>query len=532
MSSSHTLAEPRPSSRARLAASLLLALSAVWCVYWFVHAAGYLEDDAYIHLEFARSLAAGKGFAFNGRVVDGDTAPLWVFLLAAVHAVVPNWIDASKTLSVLGALFGCAGIYAYARSFGASLLPPELAEVFPAAILLLTVINPYSCYWLFSGMECFAAAGLACFAVLAASRSRPTPASLLLACLLAGIAPLVRPEMFFLSALLAVPLLAQWLRMPASPAKTLALAGGLVLLIAPLALWSIYSLHAFGHLLPNTNAAKRAGPTQSVPLRLVSIYSLGFPIIVAGLLAAAPCLAFKPSTVRRSLRGALSSAFEPASEAASPDAALPLSGWIFILWFLVATVFYIANRTYVQTRYILVPAPGLIVVVLALVLRSCRIAGRALYAAAFLWALAISLVIVRPFIRNRALLCVQTDKLAQFIRNRLPPDAPVAVYAIGQIAFVSQHPIVDIGGITRPDADPYLNIHGELMQWAKSQGALYNIDANQPDPGAVPVYTERFPYIGWTLRTSLYSTSANVSIWRFAPSQPAQPSPGQPATGR
>src|ERR1700722_8939359 len=99
-----------------LGSKLLLACTALWCLYWFLHARGYWEDDAYIHLEFARSLAAGRGFSFNGHVVAGDTAPLWVFLLAGMHAFVPDWLAAGKALTVLGAVFGLAGIYAFARS--------------------------------------------------------------------------------------------------------------------------------------------------------------------------------------------------------------------------------------------------------------------------------------------------------------------------------------------------------------------------------------------------------------------------------
>ena len=82
-STDNFLEQPQAASRARY---LLLLLSALWCVYWFIHAWHYWEDDAYIHLEFARNVAAGHGFAFNGRVVAGDTAPLWVLLLAGVHA--------------------------------------------------------------------------------------------------------------------------------------------------------------------------------------------------------------------------------------------------------------------------------------------------------------------------------------------------------------------------------------------------------------------------------------------------------------
>src|SRR5665213_1373519 len=180
---SNSTAQDRPAFS--IASALLLTIAVLWCIYWFVHASHYWEDDAYIHLEFARSLAAGQGFAFNGRVVAGDTAPLWVLLLAAMHSLIPNWLVAGKVLTVLGAAFGLAGTYAFAHSLASQIPTAHLpsARLFPAAIVLLTVANPYSCYWLFSGMEPIAAAGLACFAVLAATRSQPSTRSFLTACL-------------------------------------------------------------------------------------------------------------------------------------------------------------------------------------------------------------------------------------------------------------------------------------------------------------------------------------------------------------
>jgi hypothetical protein len=45
---------------------ILLLLSLVWCAIWFKHSWPYWEDDSFIHLEFARSLAAGHGFLSTG----------------------------------------------------------------------------------------------------------------------------------------------------------------------------------------------------------------------------------------------------------------------------------------------------------------------------------------------------------------------------------------------------------------------------------------------------------------------------------
>jgi hypothetical protein len=491
----------------------LLALAVLWCMYWFVHARHYWEDDAYIHLEFARSIAAGYGFSFNGQVVAGDTAPLWVFLLAAMHAVIPNWIIAGKVLTLLGATLGLTGAYIFARKLAASLLPPSAAQIFPAAMVLLIAVNPYTCYWIFSGMEPIAAAGLSFYAVLAATRERPTTASFLAECLLAGIAPLLRPEMVFLTALLAFVLLAQWSTLRS---KAISFVAGLLLLCGPVALWSLYSLHAFGHLLPNTNAAKRAALTDSVVHRLLSVYSLGLPLIVCGLLAGIVYVVLRPSSVRRSIRDAVASAFARTSNR-ELSTSLPLAGWILILWPLIASVFYVADHTYIQTRYILVTAPGLTVVIMALFLRASLRTGRVLYAAALFAALAVSIVTVRPFIRNKGLNCVATEGFALYMRNHIPPDEPVAVYAIGQIAFVSEHPIIDTGGITRPSAIPYFYSEAGVLRWARSEGAEYVIMDHQPEPGATVVYAAPLPYIGWTFHTSRYTTSAPTEIWKFPP---------------
>jgi hypothetical protein len=518
---------PTDSSRSNQIAILLLAIAVAWCLYWFVHAWHYWEDDAYIHLEFARSLATGQGFAFNGRVVAGDTAPLWVFLLVAVHAaahaLIPNWLIAGKVLAALATVFSLTAAYAFTRRLAAALVPSAPAWL-PAALILLIVANPYFCYWAFSGMEPLAAAGLAFCAVLLATPATPSIPTLLTACLLAGLAPLLRPEMIFLTALLTLPLFAQGRRLPAtttSPAKLVSFAASILLLVTPLAAWSLYSLHAFGHLIPNTNAAKRAAPHDSVVLHLLSIYALGLPLVLCGLLAGIVYLVLRPSTVRCSLRRAFASLFAQTANAPAPPSTsrnLPLAGWLFLLWPSIVTVFYTADHTYVQTRYIMATAPGLTIVIFLLVLSASQLAGRAAYAAALIAALAVSVVTVRPFIRNKAINCLATRDFAHSIRDRIPPNAPVADYAIGQIAFDSEHPIVDTGGITQPGAIPYLNGPQEAaLRWAQSQGAQYYVADKQHLPGSVVVFTTNQMFVGWTIHTALYATSAPMSLWKIAP---------------
>ena len=498
----------------------LLFLSVLWCVYWFVHAWHYWEDDAFIHLEFARSVANHRGFAFDGKIVSGDTAPLWVFLLVAAHLLVPNWLVAGKLLTALGVLLGLTGAYAFARRLSASLPGSQL---FPAALVLLIAANPYFCYWSFSGMEPIAAAGVAFWAALAATAERPSTQSFLTGCLLAGIAPLLRPEMVFLTAILTLLLAAQWARLPgkiASPSKLAAFTAGLILVLGPLTAWSLYSLHAFGHLIPNTNAAKRAAAADSVLLRLLTAYSVAFPVILCGALAGIAYALFRPGPFRASIQTAFKSAFSPRSrppsETRGSTHSLPLAGWIFIVWPLITAIFYIPNHTYVQTRYILVTAPALTIVVMLFAFAVSHRVYRAVYSLALLAALTISLVTVRPFLRNKAIDDQATQTLALFIRDHVPPGAPVAVFAIGEVVFYSEHPIVDTGGITQPGAIPYLTQPQQAMlQWARSQGARFYVSGQSIEPGSTLVFTAPSKYIGWTIHTSLYSQPTNVSLWQL-----------------
>lgn len=499
-----------------------MLIAALWCAYWFVHAWHYWEDDAWIHLEFARSLSRGEGFAFNGRVVAGDTAPLWVFLLTGMHLLIPDWLIAGKVLTILGAAVGISGIYAFSRSLQRSIRPLSDITFFPALMVLMLVTNPFTCYWIFSGMESVAAAGLACWIVLAATRTGASIGTFLVGCLLAGIAPLVRPEMSFLTALVALPLLGQWRTLPRPAPKALSFAVGLAFLCAPLALWSVYSLHAFGHLLPNTNAAKRAAPGESVPVHLVSIYGIGFPLVLAGAIGLAGYLVARPAGVARSVRSAIGSVLRPGSQ--YTRAALAM--WIFVGWTLVATSFYIANHTYVQTRYILASAPGLSIVILALAFAASLRAGRIATAATLVAAIGVSLVIARPFVRNKGINCDAVRDLAMYIRTQLPPEAPVAVYSIGEIAFVSEHPIIDTGGITRPEAIAFMGpTEASIMRWAHSVGAQYYIGP-RPQPDATLIYDAPQRFAAWTWHISKYDQRLPTEIWKYAPAD--QPKRQQP----
>jgi hypothetical protein len=499
---------------------LLLAVSSLICVMWFLRALGYWEDDAYIHLEFARSVATGHGFSFNGHVVYGDTSPLWVWLLDAVHAVIPHWIAAGKTLTAVAAVFALSGAFVFSRTVTRS-LPPAASSLFAAVMVLVFVTNPYFGYWAFSGMEALAAAGLVCWGAAAVSSSAAafstsaapvlrqpiTPVRFVLAAFAAGIAPLLRPEMIFFTLLMGLVLLVDLIRRPGRSLlrRVALLLAGFVLIATPALLWACYAIRAFGMVVPNTNAAKRAGPHDSIALRLINLYTFGFPVIVIGLVLLAAWLVWYLARGRR-------------QGAAPISPLLHAGGWLLFVWTAIDCVFYVVDHTYVQTRYIFVTAPVLTIAILAIAAQRWPAIYRALVAFALVFGITISALTTWPLIRNK----VQVDRvyaqLAAYLRT-LPADAPVAHYSIGEAAFLSQHPIVDTGGITRPGIIAFLGdaTDDRRQAWIYSQGAKYEVVDHAPVPGATLVWSRDLPSTGWFLNPREYRTTELLQIWKLPP---------------
>jgi hypothetical protein len=495
------------------AAILLLVLSALIAIGWFVAALGYWEDDAYIHLEFARSLASGHGFQFNGHLVYGDTSPLWVWLLVTAHTGFANttaaWLESGKLLTVLAAVFSLAGGFFFAHSLVTAgirhALPPAKANLFAAFMVLAFVLNPYFGYWAFSGMEALAACGLAAWTCVLLAHHRHSWRRILLASLLGGLAPLLRPEMAFFTVLLVFVLFARIRHLRASLALRVdLLVAGLVLLAAPAVCWALYALHTFGSVLPNTNAAKRASPQASILFRLLHLYGFGYPVTLFAVLLLLAWFLWHLFKDR---------------DALSPHHLLyklPRTGWLIFLWTAVNCLFYIANHTFVQTRYIFVSAQLLMIAVLALAALRWPGTYRCLLVATLVFGAVASLVSTLPLVRNKVVIDATFAQLADALRV-LPPDTPVALYAIGEPAFLSGHPVIDTGGIIFPGADPYIfdPTSDRITAWARSQGAQYQVIDHPPLPGAQLIWSRDLPVSGWYLDPRRRYAPDKLQLWQF-----------------
>jgi hypothetical protein len=97
-----------------IAGGLVLAAALMWPLR------GYVTDDTFIHLQYARHLAEGLGPVFNlGERVYGSTSPLWVALIADGIAL---GFDGLRTARVLGAI-------ATLGSVGLQLMPHQHPEL-------------------------------------------------------------------------------------------------------------------------------------------------------------------------------------------------------------------------------------------------------------------------------------------------------------------------------------------------------------------------------------------------------------------
>lgn len=227
------------------AAALLLVLAAAIPLALFAARAlavaggtGFPLDDSWIHLHFARNLAEGAGFSYNpGTPVAGSTAPLWTLLLGGAFAVLGPSPLLVQALGVALTLAAAAVTRAAALAWGAA---PACATAAAAALLLAGPVA----WGALSGMEVSLAALLVAAALWAHARH-----ATLTTAVLAGLAPLARPE-----AAVLVPLLA--LARPPRLRRALLFAGVAAVLVAPAV---AFSLATVGTPVPATAAAKVEG---------------------------------------------------------------------------------------------------------------------------------------------------------------------------------------------------------------------------------------------------------------------------------
>jgi len=443
MEPSISFVDPRPrgaDALPLLAAAAGLAVYLASEAFVFSGQLGFPLDDSWIHMQFARQIAAGEGLAYNpGRWVAGSSAPLWTALVALVQALPlpPLW-----GVKLLGAACLLATVHATGRLAAELGLSRGLRHL--AAVLVATS------HWLLwaalAGMEVHLFTALTLWGLVLHLRERAAGGFGGASLPLLALAGLARPEGFLLLALaIAERTLAglrerAWRRDLARLAVPLAAA---VLAVAPVLLFFRLIGDSF---LPTTFAVK-AGDPDFLPsgryLRAaVDVLFRSQPVALLFAGAGILRLAERPGTARG--RGLLPAAWV---------LGLPLAYSL-----LAADNGPVIVGNFGRYLFPLLP----LVAVLGVLgwQRPARRLGRparvALVTAALLpqlWGLAAG---VPLYLRTIANVEDGDVAAARWLAERLPPDALVAVQDAGALKYHLPNPVLDLTGIVNPEILPHL----------------------------------------------------------------------------
>ncbi|GJM21574.1 MAG: hypothetical protein DHS20C15_14890 [Planctomycetota bacterium] len=222
----------------RLLLAIVLPLHALtWWGWLGSHSAGFPLDDAWIHMVYARALAALEGLHYNpGEAQTGVSAPLWTALLALPVGIAERF-GARPDLGVrlLASLVSVATAFAGAR------LAARAGRLAGLIAAILLSVDPWMVFDRFAGMEAplFALLLFGFVAALADGRSAR-------AGWLGGALLLTRPEAAVLVLAGAIWLQRRKLRV------TLFLLPALL----PWALWALWCWQVSGRAWPSTFDSK------------------------------------------------------------------------------------------------------------------------------------------------------------------------------------------------------------------------------------------------------------------------------------
>ena len=263
-----------------LAVPLVIVLAGAWTYRW-------VQEDAFINFRVVGNLLAGHGPVFNvGERVEVYSDPLWVFLLAVMHEVLP--FLSLEWLSVLLGLGGTAsGVVLGGRAMQRLGSREHDGVIVPIGLLLFSVVAGV---WEFatSGLEMgmvFGWIGLSFWLLVRIEQRRR---SAVMSAFVMGLGPLIRPELLIMSVVFLVGL--AWV--VASPgwrgASTIRRRWVLPFLaaVALPALYELWRMAYFAMFVSNSELAKSGGGSD-LPQGLayfwnfVSTYLLWIPLLLA-----------------------------------------------------------------------------------------------------------------------------------------------------------------------------------------------------------------------------------------------------------
>jgi len=444
-SSSRPAPAERGLRRLAIGVAFLPALAVVAAERWaFGDLRGFPLDDPWIHLVFARHLAAGDGLAYRaGHLVAGSTAPLWTAVLS-VLAWLPgpaeSWAQAAGIGLHLATLLLT---FRVARRFGISPNGAALSTLLVGLTDGLVLAAP-------SGMEIPLFTTLFLAGLLQHLAERRDPRRAPVSFLLWALAALTRPE-----ALLLLPLAAADRLIVAPPSsdrssfrdRLRSVAAGLgvsALLLLPIG--GVF-VAISGSPLPTTFAAKSGGAADLLPpLRHLAG-------VLGALFAAQPV----PTLLAA---GGLIELLRRRGSPADPGLLLP--AWTIALPVSIASLSgdgaLLAGNF---GRYLFPALPGIVLLgVLALEPLAPGPSGKR--SSAWIRRSAIALLLVLPaawrtarapglYLAARDNVRETDGRAAAWLAENAAPDALVATLDIGVLGWGLPNPLLDLGGIVDPE---------------------------------------------------------------------------------
>ena len=491
----HWPMEATPSGRSRLAPFPAAAALALAGLYFLAERLtlgeiGFPLDDSYIHLQFARQLAAGDGLSFNpGELVTGSSSPLWTALLSLGFLLPGLSLIWPKLLGVAALL---------ATVFGTRQLLAQLGAqpFYQYAGALLVATSPWLTWSALSGMEVLLFAALilwTCVLAVADEERRPEAPGLG-PYLLASLAALARPEGMLLLGLL---FLCRLCRLQRGENGALKLAFGasaglakaaLLVAVVVLPLFA-FNLAIGGSPWPSSMTAKTVPDDSLLPnldylsTALIVLWDGGGPMLFLAVAGFAALLQRAARGRTSSLLPGLFLAGLPLAYSfmASGDAQPPVGNFGRYLFPLLPLQVVLA-----QLGIELAMERG----------RAGALPGRFRLA---LPALALVLLLLmqgwtKPLfgIRRYALNVKNVHgsdvAAARFLAKILPAEAVIATQDIGAIKLLLPNKVIDLAGLVTPEVVPILHEESPVY-WEQR---LYDyLAAEKPD--LVVVFTDSFP---------------------------------------
>lgn len=442
----------------------------------------FTSDDAFIALRYARNLSRGLGPCFNpGEMSYGFTSPLWIFLLSLFPKLGIGLLGASKGFSFLS---GAMSIILFL------IIANRNVKRFSWLTLglLAWAVDPWLVRWAPSGMESSLAAALVLLSLLLLENGKDRWDKSVLAGLALGLAFLARPEcaLLFLAGLFVLVINKQW-----KPCA--GLLAGFIIIALP---WLVYAQLVFHRMLPNTFSAKAGPPAWQDSLRslirTVRIMGPSYLLEIIGLVLAGFYLARK-----KELLPALS------------------RNLLVIIWFLGLPVLYIIAGVTVQSRYLLMVIP--LVILLGIkgwerILSTLKGCVKPLA-----WGIVSVLILATNLGITFGWNYPTTMKFSQgvarclvllgdYLRENTPAGSRVALADIGAVSYYSERGVVDLGGLIHPDLLPLIVKYPKekILPFLPGAGHgkpeyFITRTANpRPDgfPGLTPVLTKEFGPLG------------------------------------